>query len=94
MKKLIFTMCACALLLSATPSKVYRKVIYKTSIECEHCAEKVKENISYVKGVKDLSVDVPTKCVSISFDTLKTDTLRLRKAIEKLGYSASVVSFE
>ena len=70
------------------------RVIFVTSIDCEHCATKVRENVSFEKGVKDLKVNVPDKTVTITFDSAKTDTLKLGKAINKLGYTAKVVEYK
>jgi len=77
-----------------TVKPVLKKVVYVTSLDCENCAKKIRENVSFEKGVKDLKVDVPTKRVTISFDSVKTDTASLRKSINKLGYSAKVVKYE
>ena len=73
---------------------VLKKVVYVTSLDCENCAKKIRENVSFEKGVKDLKVDVPTKSVEIMFDSNKTDTLKLKTAIIKLGYKASVVEYK
>lgn len=70
------------------------RVTFLTSIDCEHCATKVKENVSFEKGVKDLKVSVPDKTVTITFDSSKTDTLKLEKSIKKLGYTAKVVEYK
>jgi len=69
-------------------------VVYCTSIDCENCAKKIRENVSFEKGVKDLKVDLSSRTVKIEFDPSRTDTLRLEKAINKLGYEARVVRFE
>ena len=63
-------------------------------MECKNCERKVLENISFEKGVKDVSVDLPGRTVTVVFDEAKTDTLTLAKAIRKLGYDAKVVKFE
>lgn len=77
-----------------TAKPVVKKVVYCTDLDCENCAKKIRENVSFEKGVKDLSVDVPTKTVEIQFDLNKTDTLQLKKAINKLGYEAKVVEYK
>jgi len=77
-----------------TAKPALKKVVYATSLDCENCAKKIRENVSFEKGVKDLKVDVPTKQVTVSFDPAKTDTAALRKSINKLGYKARVVSYE
>ena len=78
----------------AKPKRVFHKVVYVTSLDCEKCAEKIRENIAFEKGVQDLAVDVEKKTVEVKYDEAKNDTLSLRKAINKLGYEASVISFE
>ena len=70
------------------------QVVFATSIHCANCGKKVQENISFEKGVKDLKIDVPTKMVTVTFNTAKTDTTKLKKAINKLGYSAEVVEYK
>ncbi|MCQ2153268.1 MAG: heavy-metal-associated domain-containing protein [Bacteroidales bacterium] len=70
------------------------QAVFVTNIHCEKCAEKVMENISFEKGVKDLDVDVESKKVTVTFNTDRTDTVALRKAINRLGYTASVVEYK
>lgn len=70
------------------------QVVFATSIHCANCGKKVQENIAFEKGVKDLKVDVPTKNVTITFNPAKTDTVKLKKAINKLGYDAVVVDYK
>ncbi len=64
-------------------------VVFVTSIHCGNCKKRVEENIPFEKGVKDIAVDLTTKKVAIEFDPAKTDLETLRKAIERLGYTAS-----
>lgn len=97
MKKIAIFACALALACVFTASKpkpVKRTVVYCSSVDCKNCEKKVMENISFEKGVKDVSVDLEKKTVSVVFDESKTDTLTLAKAIRKLGYEASVIRFE
>ncbi|MCQ2177718.1 MAG: heavy-metal-associated domain-containing protein [Bacteroidales bacterium] len=68
-------------------------VVFLTNLECGHCKKKIEENISFEKGVKDLRVDIESKKVEITFDSAKTDTLKLGNAIRHLGYKAEVVSY-
>ena len=69
------------------------EVTFKTSIHCNNCAERVKKNIPFdEKGVKDITVNVETKEVTIKYRTDKTDKEKLKKAIEKLGYTAEEVT--
>lgn len=98
--KRILTLVFCALLafgaaetLNASPKAKKTKsqpvtVVFESSIHCGNCAKKVEENISFEKGVKDLSVSVEEKTVTITYDPSKTDEETLAAAIEKLGYTA------
>ena len=80
-----------AVLSSAKPGKVLRQVRFSTSIDCSKCVQKVTENISFEKGVKDLEANLADKEVKVVYDAAKTDTLTLAKAIRKLGYEAKVI---
>lgn len=93
MKKVFFIITAVILavaLISAKPNN-RRQVTYVTSIDCDKCVEKVKENISFEKGVVDLEVKLEDKTVRIVYSTAKTDTLKLGTAIRKLGYTAKAL---
>lgn len=79
---------------AAKPKTVKRTVVYGSTVDCENCERKVLENISFEKGVKDVSVDLPKHTVTVVFDEAKTDTLTLAKALRKLGYGAEVIKFE
>ena len=70
------------------------QVVFATNIHCSNCAKKVKENVGFEKGVKELTADAATKQVTVTFDTAKTDTTTLAKAINRLGYSAKVVDYK
>ncbi|MDR1653574.1 MAG: heavy-metal-associated domain-containing protein [Prevotellaceae bacterium] len=62
---------------------------FNVSLHCAACKSKIEKNISWEKGVKDLSVDLDKKTVTVTYDTRKIDKQTLQKAIEKLGYTCS-----
>jgi len=64
-------------------------VTFDVSIHCNDCKNKIEKNISWEKGVKDLSVSVEKKTVTVTFDTKQTSKENLQKAIEKLGFTCS-----
>ncbi|MBO4671824.1 MAG: heavy-metal-associated domain-containing protein [Bacteroidales bacterium] len=70
------------------------QVVFASTIHCDKCGIKVQENIAFEKGVKDLKVDVPGKTITVVFNPSKTDTLKLKKAINKLGYEAKVIDYK
>lgn len=63
-------------------------VVFKTNITCDNCKQRIEESIPFEKGVKSVYVNVPEKLVAVEFDSSKTSEEKIRKAIEKLGYTA------
>ena len=95
MKKTLAILAAMAAILvvlcSAKPKKELRQVKYQTSIDCKNCVKKVTENISFEKGVEDLKAELSDKTVTITYNPVKTDTIKLADALHKLGYMAKVI---
>ena len=83
---------ACAAPSAKAPKAKTAVVTFKTSIRCHNCVKKITENISFEKGVKDLSVSLDSKTVKITYDPSKTDEATLAKALEKLGYRVEQVT--
>ena len=67
--------------------KKVEKVVYSVHIHCNSCVTKIKENISFVRGVKDLEVFLATKTVKIVYDPAKTNESKLETALKKIGYT-------
>lgn len=68
--------------------KKSEKVTFAVNMYCESCKTKIEKNISWEKGVKDLTVNLEKKTVAIVYNPQKTTAEKLKKAIEKLGYTA------
>ena len=66
--------CVVALLgVTAVLAKDIRVVVFKVAqMDCEKCEKKVKDNMRFEKGLKDLSTEVKTKTVTITYDADKT----------------------
>ena len=103
MKKTLTVICALALTASLTLSAVPEKkkaaakqhtVVFCSDVECKNCEKKVMDNLSFEKGVKDLSVDIKKQTVTVTYDAAKSDTTSLAKALRKLGYKAEVKEFK
>lgn len=71
--------------------KAFQTVILSANIHCKNCATKVRENISFEKGVQGLDISVENKTVTITFDPAKTNVEKLCAAMKKIGYPATVV---
>ena len=79
--------------LTAVMAKDIRTAVFKVSqMHCENCERKVKNNIKFEKGVKELSTDLKTKTVSITYDADKTNVDKLKAGFEKFNYKAEFVN--
>jgi copper chaperone CopZ len=66
-------------------------VKFETSIDCDHCVSTIMKNIPFEKGVKDVKCDLSTKLVTIQYQKDKNKPEQLKRALEKLGYTAKEV---
>jgi copper chaperone CopZ len=64
-------------------------VKFETSIDCENCVNTIMKNLPFEKGVRDVKCDLETKEVTVQYQKEKTDSGKLKRAIEKLGYTAT-----
>lgn len=92
MKKtlMLFAMLLSAIAVSA---KDVKTVVFTTNpiMHCENCENKIKKNLRYEKGVKEIQTNVSEQRVTVSYDADKTDAQKLQKAFAKFGYTATVV---
>jgi periplasmic mercuric ion binding protein len=63
----------------------------KTSAVCGQCKDRIENGLAYEKGIKDVSLDVETKIVTVKFTPGKTNPDAIRTSISKLGYDADNV---
>ena len=75
-------------------AKDIRTVTFSTHLHCENCAKKVMENVSFTKGVKDMTVSLKDQRIVIVYDADKVSAEKLQAEIKKLGYPAVVVPEE
>ncbi len=91
MKKTILIL---ALIISAATAmaKEIKTVVFTTTpvMTCEKCENKIKGNLRFEKGVKDITTSVPDQEVAITFDADKTSETKLAEAFGKIGYTVKV----
>jgi len=63
------------------------QVVFLVNMDCHACEQKVKKNIPYQRGVRNLTTDLGKQLVSITYRTNRTDKDKLKKSIEKLGFT-------
>jgi len=80
--------CVVALLsVTAVLAKDIRVVVFKVSqMHCEKC-----EKMRFEKGLKDISTEVKTKMVTITYDAEKTNVKKLQAGFNKFSYEAEFV---
>ncbi len=59
-------------------------------MHCENCENKIKKNMRFEKGVKDIQASAADQTVTIKYDPEKTSEAALIQGFEKIGYTATV----
>lgn len=72
-------------------NKNTEKVTFKTSIDCDACVNTIMESVPLEKGIKNVKCDLETKEVMVEFRIGRTDKEKVKRMIEKLGYTAEEV---
>jgi mercuric ion binding protein len=68
-----------------------KEVKIKTSAICGMCKARIERNLAFEKGVKESTLDVKSKIVTIKYNPAKTDVSKLKANISKTGYDAEEV---
>lgn len=61
-----------------------------TGMTCSACSAHVEKGVSKVDGVDNVSVNLLSNSMSVTYDEAKTDEATIIKAVENAGYGASV----
>ena len=63
--------------------------VFTVDIACESCAARIMNNVPVIgKGIKDIQVDVPSKEVTVTYDSAKTSPEELIKGFGKIRVKA------
>ncbi|MEO9485083.1 MAG: heavy-metal-associated domain-containing protein [Ekhidna sp.] len=68
------------------------KIEIKTSAICEMCQYTLEKDLAFEKGVKEATLNLDDKVMSITYNPKKTDPETLRKRITKVGYHADTLA--
>ena len=63
------------------------EVTYSVNMHCANCKKKVDNTVAHEKGVVDMKSSLEKTEVWVKYNTEKTDKEKIKKAIEKLGYT-------
>lgn len=64
------------------------KITIQTSAICEMCKEALEYDMAFEKGVKEATLNLDDKVLTILYNPKKTDAEKLRERITKVGYHA------
>ena len=95
MKRLFFTFLFAASAGLAAAKDVKTDTLCVTTLpemHCSGCENKIKGNIRFVKGVKNIITSVPDQTVTIVFDPRKTNYETIAAAFKKIGYAFQPVN--
>ena len=96
MKKLLFAI-ALAAVSSAANAAVNKSgknasdTLYVTTtpqMHCANCENKIKNNLRFEKGIKDILTSIDDQTVTIVYNPAKTDKQKIEAAFPKFGYKA------
>lgn len=58
-------------------------------MHCQNCENKIKSNLRFENGVKNIATSLKEQTVTIKYNPKKTDEKKLVEAFEKIGYTAT-----
>lgn len=67
-------------------------VLTVPDISCEHCVRSVTEALSPVEGVQQVSVDIPTKQVTVEYDQSRVDVAKMQEILAEEDYPVASIS--
>jgi copper chaperone CopZ len=87
--KVLFLSLAIAAVCSA---KDIKTVVLNTAPEmhCSGCENKIKSNLKFEKGIKDIQTNLTDKTVTIQYDADKTNVESIIAGFKKINYDATV----
>lgn len=91
MKKMLFT--AVILLMAVMANAKDIKTVTLTTdpvMHCESCENKIKNNLKYVPGIKDIVASAESQTVTVTYDADKTSVEKMQNSLKKAGYTATV----
>lgn len=66
-------------------------VLTVPDISCEHCVRTVTNALTPVEGIKQVSVDIPSKQVSVEYDEARVDVDTMREVLAEEDYPVASV---
>lgn len=69
------------------------KVVYiSASVNCTNCPNEIKKQLSYVKGIKGINIDIEKGLLIILYDSTKTNEQTILKEVLKHNMGGEIVN--
>lgn len=95
MKKLILITVGILLAVTAYAKDIQELVVTTNPpMSCQNCENKIKKNLRFEKGVKNIETNLSEQRVTIEYDADKTDANHIEEAFKKIGYQVEVIPCE
>lgn len=89
-KRMMILLCFTLFSVASLLAKDLKTVTFNApQMVCENCEKKVKDNIRFEKGVKEIVTNVDNKTVTITYDADKTNVEALVKGFKKFKYDVT-----
>ena len=87
---LAFSMMMVIAVMAADKATAYFTVT--PGMTCQNCENKIKTNLRYEKGVKEIATSLSDQLVTVTYDPAKTSPETLAAAFKKIGYTATATT--
>ncbi|QRR02079.1 heavy-metal-associated domain-containing protein [Dyadobacter sandarakinus] len=87
-KTILLTLTAMLLTVQFTFADGTKEVKIKTSAICEMCKARIERNLGLSKGVKESTLDLNNKVVTVKYNPDKTTPEAIKATIRNTGYDA------
>lgn len=72
----------------AQKHKKESRVIIKSMLNCEVCAEAIEDELDDISGIKSIEIDMNENKIIITYDSYQLNPERIREAISEIGFPA------
>ena len=66
-------------------------VLQVPDISCEHCERAIKGALDPVEGIQGVSVDIPAKQVTVTYDAARVSVARVQELLKEEDYTVAAV---
>ena len=81
---------AALLITTAVIAKNIKTAVFTTlpQMHCDNCEIKIKKNVRFVKGVKEIQTNIDRQTVTITYDADKTTPAKIIDGFKRINYTA------